>query len=621
MTRTTAWVHPSPNISRAQYDPIPDDNANSSVPIYEALSYAWGPPQKIEAAEVMASETNSHQTRTLPITRNLANALRHLRFCDRPRTMWVDAVCIDQNNPQEQSEQVQRMGQIYLLASRVVAWLGPSLPDSSLALKTLTKIGEQGEYLTGSQIIPSPGCSHPDWHTTGTPLPFTMDELTAIINICKAEYMRRLWVVQELQLANAKSVIVCGDEEMLWIYFRRAILFIASKEGIIPQALSDAITAANQVCQSVRNVPLASLIYRYHDRRCADVRDKLYGLVYLIDQAARKYVLVNYSKPALDVFKQVFLASLEQEKRLAQLPFANPDVLSTPGWPTWLPNWSRLVRTTTDDFSGFPCSSISAAHAKYIAPDRLEVTGVPFATVSAVAKVLNLNDGLIDIVEMLREMGLENLKSSVYPTGESCLDAYLQTFATDEITKLVTQPETEEQLPQVAKLLSQIKSLYKSCVFTMPNGYVGMLSGQPQQKDEVFIILGCAAPMILRPTSSGEYGVVGDCYVHGIMNGEVLVGAVPHPWKVGVYANRRGHWLSEFRNTDTGTLTKDDPRLADILMPAEWESIEFEWTAADPVNCRKFRNRYTGEVINSDPRLFPEALLERGIPLRTITLI
>ncbi|KAK7191269.1 HET domain-containing protein [Paraphaeosphaeria sporulosa] len=60
----------------------------------------------------------------LNITTNLYIALRYLRQDDADRIMWVDAVCIDQNNLQERGHQVSQMCNIYSCAERVIFWLG-----------------------------------------------------------------------------------------------------------------------------------------------------------------------------------------------------------------------------------------------------------------------------------------------------------------------------------------------------------------------------------------------------------------------------------------------------------------------------------------------------------------
>lgn len=74
-------------------------------PEYEALSYVWGDPMDKVAISLQNTETS--------VTRNLWNALCRLRLADKPRTLWVDAICIDQSNIEERNQQVGIMRQIY----------------------------------------------------------------------------------------------------------------------------------------------------------------------------------------------------------------------------------------------------------------------------------------------------------------------------------------------------------------------------------------------------------------------------------------------------------------------------------------------------------------------------
>ena len=86
-------------------------------PGFEALSYTWGESLHDEYVEVQ-------DLIRIPITDNLARALRRLRHRTRPRDLWIDAVCVDQKNLEERSLQVAYMGEIYKRASRVIIWLG-----------------------------------------------------------------------------------------------------------------------------------------------------------------------------------------------------------------------------------------------------------------------------------------------------------------------------------------------------------------------------------------------------------------------------------------------------------------------------------------------------------------
>ena len=77
----------------------------STAPEYEALSYVWGDVNDQEEIRLNGG--------LVSITRNLYSALRALRHNALPRTIWADALCIDQHNVLERNHQVAIMGSIY----------------------------------------------------------------------------------------------------------------------------------------------------------------------------------------------------------------------------------------------------------------------------------------------------------------------------------------------------------------------------------------------------------------------------------------------------------------------------------------------------------------------------
>ncbi|KAK4973388.1 hypothetical protein LTR42_005373 [Elasticomyces elasticus] len=85
-------------------------------PTYEALSYAWG--SSAERHKIRLDD------RVVFVTSNLKNALFAFRYPDRPRVLWVDALCINQNSIAEKNHQIRLMDQIYSRAERVKVWLG-----------------------------------------------------------------------------------------------------------------------------------------------------------------------------------------------------------------------------------------------------------------------------------------------------------------------------------------------------------------------------------------------------------------------------------------------------------------------------------------------------------------
>ncbi|KAF1850053.1 HET-domain-containing protein [Cucurbitaria berberidis CBS 394.84] len=103
----------------------------TDVPSFEALSYTWGSPMSPSRLRV-AFLTNEK----IDVTRNLTEALPCLRDTEKPRALWIDAVCINQKPLAERGQQVQRMAHIYSLAERVIVWLGLDNTDSRLTMAT-----------------------------------------------------------------------------------------------------------------------------------------------------------------------------------------------------------------------------------------------------------------------------------------------------------------------------------------------------------------------------------------------------------------------------------------------------------------------------------------------------
>lgn len=101
----------------------------SSPPRYEALSYTWGDPKGVESKFPVKGNPNQSFTIAVngqhaEVRYNLNAALFQLRHQTEPRVVWIDAICIDQRNDSEKSEQVQLMARIYSQASKAIIWLG-----------------------------------------------------------------------------------------------------------------------------------------------------------------------------------------------------------------------------------------------------------------------------------------------------------------------------------------------------------------------------------------------------------------------------------------------------------------------------------------------------------------
>lgn len=95
---------------------------------YEALSYTWGSPRRSKRLLIQTDTSEELRVFQMLITSNLQLALRALRDANVPRILWVDAVCIDQEDAGEKNKQVAMMRKIYSNASRTIIYLGEDFP-------------------------------------------------------------------------------------------------------------------------------------------------------------------------------------------------------------------------------------------------------------------------------------------------------------------------------------------------------------------------------------------------------------------------------------------------------------------------------------------------------------
>lgn len=110
------------------------------APAYETLSYVWGTTDRDETVPL-------RNGKLLRITRLLKEALPFVGTQCSTGYLWIDQICIDQDDRSERGQQVKLMGQIYSSCYRVLVWLGqmhstgiggidPGLPEGTYRIKT-----------------------------------------------------------------------------------------------------------------------------------------------------------------------------------------------------------------------------------------------------------------------------------------------------------------------------------------------------------------------------------------------------------------------------------------------------------------------------------------------------
>jgi hypothetical protein len=190
---------------------------------FEALSYVWGSNALRNTIDI---ECNNQ---ILSIGSNLACALTHIRHESEPRLLWVDAVCINQRDKGERSQQVQRMGDIYASAKRVLVWIGEDHrgdADECFALiqDTITFLTSMvSQYKDPVQM---PSISYGNGFICANPRKWDM-----VRRLMDSEWFTRVWVLQEVGLARS-AVILQGKSSMNWSHLAELMLYVALRPDV-----------------------------------------------------------------------------------------------------------------------------------------------------------------------------------------------------------------------------------------------------------------------------------------------------------------------------------------------------------------------------------------------------
>ncbi|PMD37154.1 HET-domain-containing protein, partial [Hyaloscypha variabilis F] len=167
---------------------------------YECISYTWG-------SQTLAHDLYCDDGSIVEITANLHSALSRFRSNSRSRCLWADAVCINQADSEEKSEQIPLMPRIYRNASRVLVWLGSGIDGEGETVRSLVRLGRQLDRLSFN--------SSQDQETVQRVESQLSEAQESIRKFFQLPWFGRRWVVQEAVL-NPDVVFYCGLTEISW---------------------------------------------------------------------------------------------------------------------------------------------------------------------------------------------------------------------------------------------------------------------------------------------------------------------------------------------------------------------------------------------------------------------
>lgn len=255
-------------------------------PEYEAISYTWADESGIDTK----SETIYLNGSLFPVTANCKAALRRVRMHQEQRTIWIDAVCINQENKDERGHQVQLMPNIYMGAKKVLIYIGEPTSEeekffSMIRPKILTEHGPKGIGHVIRELLTqhNQGCIGPAIHL-----------------LLRRRYFSRVWILQEIDFAREQQVL-CGEYEVPWKLFRRIPKFIheIEKNGNRSTSLPKALTLERRKYREPSH--FVDLLDLARNTEATNQRDKVFAVFGMLNCAEhRESILRDRSAPRWD---------------------------------------------------------------------------------------------------------------------------------------------------------------------------------------------------------------------------------------------------------------------------------------------------------------------------------
>ncbi|GAP87252.1 putative heterokaryon incompatibility protein [Rosellinia necatrix] len=411
---------------------------------FEALSYVWG-SEEDPVQIVLGGQVKS-------VTRNLGSALHHLRNDEKERVLWVDAVCINQDDLDERSSQVQLMQRVYSGASQVVVWLGPLKRQDERIIKVIGRLGND-----------------PLLHWTA--IQNMDDKLPGLYMFLRHQWWSRIWTAQEAILAKQ-------------ITYYRGNIHISSHDLIGMAASFREHVHTNRCCQTLRlprngvdmvrdiarimdnilllhrfslrthNADFDEVALLFRHRQATNPLDMVYGLLGI--SCGIKESSINYKFSKAEVYELATRDSISHNNNLNILSHisrgeAGASLFSdyfvrwpedTPSWVPDLTTMSEEARLNTEvmrykaPFLNLynACGTLTYKSTKDDPVGKLHLAGVCCDTIEKISKstVGRTLQSETDVIKDWRDMaGMEKDPGKAYVGGDTVSEAFWRTLCLD----------------------------------------------------------------------------------------------------------------------------------------------------------------------------------------------
>lgn len=473
--------------------------------------------------------------------------LTRLRLSDSPRYIWADAICINQRNKSEISLQMTLMREIYQRATRVIVWLGED---------TDGKAAEACEFMALSE-------NH---------VPLGKSWWSSIAAFYGCKWFSRFWVFQEISMARSADVL-WGDTSISWKVVSRATALVRTlcyrelARTPIPNLDNAYLFHQWSNIRRQNGHPQETFLYMLQVTRklqCKVPKDHVYGLLGfrvlgIEPDKGDLFLEPDARRSTWSVYRRVARKALRQMQSL--------DVLSAVQHkskihrPTWVPRWNTWsVHSLTP--LGIAAERYAASRhlpapsIRWAGPngEMLQVSGIEFDGIITTTPKIPDSMHSCEQTTALRDI-IDGLLNSVhpYPTGELYDLVTCWTLSAGKDWYGMIVQNVLEHLDDFAAFCAQNKVRTRHRIsmlqghrlgdalrfataagyasggrrlFHTSGGYLGIGPAIAQHGDKVCILSGGATPFILRhmphaKKSSRRFLLIGEAYVHGIMEGNI----------------------------------------------------------------------------------------------------
>jgi Heterokaryon incompatibility protein (HET) len=542
------------------------------APAFDALSYVWGSPKR--------TVNTLCDGERIAVTSNLGAALRRLRYPDRSRRVWIDALCINQGDLDEQAQQVSFMHNIYSRAEEVVIWLGADNGYAAKAISIIQRVAQYSREETGSQLPEQDQISDEMWKSDlklrrEIP-PLGHRDWNAVYWFYKREWFSRVWIIQEA--AHAKlAVMVIGELTVPWLDVAICAHWLNTKRYTSSVEETLTLTPAMTIFSIRNGGPLLWLLGCTSSFQATNPRDRVFAILGLSreGQSLEEGSLIrpNYRKQVWEAYGDVvrYLISMPKSPEFGSggLDALGRNEMGIMRWnsikwiddeedkafPSWVPRWDRVL-PIWEPISGGTLAPLWATSGdsqvetrKNAVPTSLVLRGARLATILWVDRCLELPwgnrgeednspiEGLLQktINSLPNYQGQDTLKeafASTITAGNAREDNEKDGFHEADLEAYLEWTRTGRRTEAAYQFSISIRHVF--CFFVTEDGHIGIGSRKVRRGDEVWLLFGGKVLYIVRPVRD-YFKFVGECYEHGFMQGEGM-----EMWKAG---KLKDEWL------------------------------------------------------------------------------